>query len=375
MARFRHFGVLIDGRLYIMNKNESCLNTNLLHHTHVMDPHAIYGPFRMKAHSVLNNPAEQCNVFIECAGIRLCRARETMVINNTTDIIERVLVFPLAECHEGQRVHIKLVNILNVGSAAHEWPKDKMVITAKRTTDGVEQGIEEREISGHEHTLSSLYVRGAEVITIQCKFSGDAMPKNTIVHVDLRLCKNGNARIITAGGGGAPPGPFRGGGAPPGPFRGGGGGGKGKEANSEWGDEKGAMCGGGGSKRSSRYPVDVEMLKRGPGYDRDHRNREKGPNCPDAVPDDEEMNQVLVALAMSQQEKAQFDISRLPCPVCKEEAEKRKCCVCFINDTRVIFKPCHHIVCCRECANKPAMKTCPVCRTFITERAVAFGNV
>ena len=76
------------------------------------------------------------------------------------------------------------------------------MITAKRTSNGVEQGIEEREISGGEHTLSSVYVRGTEKISIECKFSGDAMPRHTIVNVELRLCKNANARIITDGGGG-----------------------------------------------------------------------------------------------------------------------------------------------------------------------------
>jgi len=79
-----------------------------------MDPHSIYGPFRMKTHNVFNTHAEECNIHIKCAGIRLCRGRESMVIHNITDVIERVLVFPLAECHEGQLVHIKLVDILNV---------------------------------------------------------------------------------------------------------------------------------------------------------------------------------------------------------------------------------------------------------------------
>jgi len=108
---------------------------------------------------------------------------------------------------------------------------------------------------------------------------------------------------------------------------------------------------------------------------REYQSSEKGPNCPDALPDDEEMNQVLDAIASSQQEIATYDISSLPCSMCKEEAKKRKCGVCFVNDTRIIFRPCNLIVCCTDCGNCASMITCPVCRRIITERAVAFGNV
>jgi hypothetical protein len=64
----------------------------------------------------------------------------------------------------------------------------------------------------------------------------------------------------------------------------------------------------------------------------------------------------------------------LPCPVCTREDAKKQCCICMIQETRMIFQPCNHIVCCETCAVQPHIKDCPVCRTPIQNRMLVYGD-
>ena len=166
-----------------------------------MNSDEVYGPFHMKEFTV-RGPVYQCRVQVVSASSPLCRAIESEITSEDDAVFERVLVFPLAAQHAGTLVHIKLVEIFSCGTQVLEWPKDKVVISSQRFTNGVLMAAEEREISGAEHAISSVYVRGMERVSIMCKFAGDDEPKHTIVHVDLRLCPDAGVRIIDAGGGG-----------------------------------------------------------------------------------------------------------------------------------------------------------------------------
>ena len=44
---------------------------------------------------------------------------------------------------------------------------------------------------------------------------------------------------------------------------------------------------------------------------------------------------------------------------------KLKCIVCYENEKRVLFRPCHHFVVCPDCSGK--LEKCPVCNTDIAE--------
>ncbi|XP_076082354.1 uncharacterized protein LOC143053452 [Mytilus galloprovincialis] len=43
--------------------------------------------------------------------------------------------------------------------------------------------------------------------------------------------------------------------------------------------------------------------------------------------------------------------------------DQRLCKVCLDLEASIAFLPCGHIVCCIDCA--PAMRKCPVCRTYV----------
>ncbi|ELT95195.1 hypothetical protein CAPTEDRAFT_93478 [Capitella teleta] len=41
------------------------------------------------------------------------------------------------------------------------------------------------------------------------------------------------------------------------------------------------------------------------------------------------------------------------------------CTVCFLGQREVVFQPCAHLVCCKDCAQ--CVKNCPVCRGMIKD--------
>ena len=60
----------------------------------------------------------------------------------------------------------------------------------------------------------------------------------------------------------------------------------------------------------------------------------------------------------------------------EEEIEKIKdkysCSVCFTNTRNIIFEPCNHFVCCKDCGIK--LNKCPICRSDIISLLLVFGN-
>jgi len=146
-----------------------------------MDPHALYGPFAMQVvDSHLSAP--KCQVCIQCPTSRLCRAWEKSVENETTGVWDCVLVFPLAAAHKGHLVHIEL-DCSDAVSAP-----GPLLVTARRTTNGEIQAVEQREVVAcGAHTLSSVYIRGVERIHIECSRPGDAVLRHTILIIEFRV--------------------------------------------------------------------------------------------------------------------------------------------------------------------------------------------
>ncbi|XP_076084056.1 baculoviral IAP repeat-containing protein 3-like [Mytilus galloprovincialis] len=60
---------------------------------------------------------------------------------------------------------------------------------------------------------------------------------------------------------------------------------------------------------------------------------------------------------------ASFDDTDLILEENRQLQEQRQCKVCREFDSTVAFLPCGHIVCCTDCA--PAMRKCPVCKTYV----------
>lgn len=50
--------------------------------------------------------------------------------------------------------------------------------------------------------------------------------------------------------------------------------------------------------------------------------------------------------------------------------EQQTCKICLDEDVAIVFLPCGHMAACASCA--PALRKCPICRTFIkgTVRAI-----
>lgn len=48
------------------------------------------------------------------------------------------------------------------------------------------------------------------------------------------------------------------------------------------------------------------------------------------------------------------------------------CVVCLVNRRAVVFKPCHHMVCCEACAMHEDMVACPMCRADIMKKKKLF---
>ena len=49
-----------------------------------------------------------------------------------------------------------------------------------------------------------------------------------------------------------------------------------------------------------------------------------------------------------------------------------RCKVCLSAESNTIFRPCHHITCCKPCAQRLVSEVCPVCRAPISEVLPAY---
>ncbi len=45
---------------------------------------------------------------------------------------------------------------------------------------------------------------------------------------------------------------------------------------------------------------------------------------------------------------------------------KKICSICYINEIRILFKPCNHLCVCSECSKK--IDSCPICRMVINSK-------
>jgi len=312
-------------------------------------------------------------VLLKPMGFSLGARSEVYELNDDTGLFTQTLNFSIHARHVGKLVRLSLTNICCANAdRTMEWPREKMMITATRTTDGIEVATEERIVEGRDnHTLSSFYIRGVEKINVQCEFMGDGIGKHTIVMLVFdpsRQAESGGEGRGGGGGGGGGEGGGGGGG------EGGGGGSSSSRrhaslssgAKSSRYEEGGASA---GQKRTDRSNGD------GPGYSQRVLHKGIGPNCILAVPDQREMIELLAAQAASEQEASLHDISRLQCPKCQENEDKHMCCVCQEQVVRVIFQPCMHLVCCEKCGKNDRLVNCPICRGKIEKRSVVYGTV
>jgi len=321
-----------------------------------------YGPFSMKKHT--GSATESCNLVVRAVGRPLSNGNEFYEENGVTDDWDRVLNFETDGSRYGQLIHITLTDILCASPGMNfEWPKDDIIVSAVRFTDSMAVATEMRSVrNGTSHTLASFYIRGDERIVISCNFQSDNLPDHTIVVLRFRegLRGDGGGSASAGGGGGR----GEGGSASDGGGSGGGGCGSARGG----GGEGGSASGGGGKSSGSR-----RKRSDGLGYLHGTLAGSVGPNSSYAKPDAREMNDILSAQAASRQEQTKPDITRQECPVCKEQEERRLCCICNDRKIRVIFRPCNHLVCFLVCTQDSNLNKCPICRTPIQDRAVVYG--
>ena len=58
----------------------------------------------------------------------------------------------------------------------------------------------------------------------------------------------------------------------------------------------------------------------------------------------------------------------------RETEEKNSCKLCMEDNISVVFLPCGHLCCCTSCANMPAIRTCPICRVPVVNKARVFQS-
>jgi len=264
----------------------------------------------------------------------------------------QVILFELDPTFEGEHVSMRLVDILSSadGSGTHEWPRDPVVITTYRATDGVVQGGDQHAVLHAQHALSDIYIRGNEKITIFCKFNSSSSHRapHLMVTVQFQLV------------------------------------GRRAESDVEY--------------------ARLHALHRHPPPD--SRNRAAGASrqqsrsitvsggsggCASLAsvsggrPDDEEMQALLAAQEVSRSEIMQhaglvlpihknYDSAPQECVSCAATVKKSACIICEDRPRKIVFVPCGHYVCCATCAAHPALKNlCPVCRVYIEKKVVVFG--
>lgn len=52
----------------------------------------------------------------------------------------------------------------------------------------------------------------------------------------------------------------------------------------------------------------------------------------------------------------------------KETRELNVCIICLEFQRNIMFKPCHHLICCQKCANDNEKNTCPLCGKIIKDK-------
>lgn len=50
--------------------------------------------------------------------------------------------------------------------------------------------------------------------------------------------------------------------------------------------------------------------------------------------------------------------------------DQRFCKICMEEEVCIVFMPCGHLACCKECSER--LKECPICRAAITQRVRAY---
>ena len=75
-------------------------------------------------------------------------------------------------------------------------------------------------------------------------------------------------------------------------------------------------------------------------------------------------------------EKLSNELTNINFEKCKKEnslfKNRTQCVICKSNDRTILFLPCKHCVCCRECSISLYTNKCPTCRGDITERQTIF---
>tara|TARA_B100000963_G_scaffold349274_1_gene358098 strand:+ start:8590 stop:9288 length:699 start_codon:yes stop_codon:yes gene_type:complete len=64
----------------------------------------------------------------------------------------------------------------------------------------------------------------------------------------------------------------------------------------------------------------------------------------------------------------QHRLDQHPAPV--QSNPLNRCVICLEQTRRIMFEPCHHVVCCASCSNN--VDFCPICRNSIDNRVVVY---
>lgn len=54
----------------------------------------------------------------------------------------------------------------------------------------------------------------------------------------------------------------------------------------------------------------------------------------------------------------------------KNDIIVNKCCICYENNANLLFLPCSHYCCCKNCSS--SLTSCPICRTNILNKRSIF---
>jgi len=288
--------------------------------------------------------------------------------NTTRNNFFQVILFELDSTFEGELVCMRLVDILSSadGSGTHEWPREPMVITAYRTTDGVVQGSDQRAVTHAQHQLSNLYIRGNEKITISCQFddSSSHHAPNLMVTVQFQLVGRHTESDVEY--------------LPLEPIH--------RHLTPDSRDgrphfavvDRPAIAGATSSSqvrdRNGSRPAGAsrQQLRRSITVCGGNGGCVSLASVSGGRPDDEEMEALLTAQEVSRSEIIQHSGLTLPihkdchdiseeCVSCTATLKKSTCIVCEDRPRKIVFVPCGHYVCCATCAAHSALKNlCPV---------------
>jgi hypothetical protein len=89
---------------------------------------------------------------------------------------------------------------------------------------------------------------------------------------------------------------------------------------------------------------------------------------------DSEINRIISALSLISKEEEDASKSKVCKPPTKIERvqepatsnKENKCCICTDKKRDVLFLPCRHMSCCKDCSEK--FTKCPLCKTIINQR-------